>query len=393
MLRLLGATRRALPEHEHEVLLLGAAPWSRLAARAGLGAHRRLAPLLGVPRHSARAIRRAVDSVGADLIHVWDAESAGIVVAGRPVQGVAATLGAVPLHPGSMPLAQDRVEALCLGDRARRQALAAGWLHGRVRTVAPPSLIEDASRPVGFVAEQSSCIAPENAPDFAQAMVPGALARREALRRAWKVGDDTVVVAVVGDPHTAVDGWLAFAMAARAALAGHPMAVIVHPAVARASELGRWRVLPELARLAIEDDRALCPWELFDGLDAVILPERWPRGRTLRWLDRSEGSYSGSLTLAWASRAGLHVVCTSDGPLDGVLEPSAFVSVAPRANAGALALTRLSPRSNANRTAGAEAPGASMHAWITEVRDLHQRAAASAGIAPAAFASAIAAPR
>lgn len=338
------------------------------------------------------------------LIHAWDAESVSVLIRGRPSCAVAATLAAVPTTSGATPLAQDRVEAICLGGRARRQAVAAGWLHGRLRLVPPPSLEPDwdDGEPPAFA--QGGMSAWRDAAD-----------RRNGLRSEWGVDERTVVIGVVGDPPAAIDGWLAFEMAARAALAGHPTAVVVHPSVARADELGRWRVIPRLSRLAIEDERALLPWELFDGFDAVLLPERWPRARTHRWLERAPGSWSGPLSLAWAHRAGLAVVSTRDGPLEGDLDPGALISVPPRANDGAFVFSTLSVRhgeraeaasgasegaSHADdrrvhpgRSAGGTSLCAAIDAWAAEIRNLYRRAATAAGETATLFANDSAASR
>lgn len=372
MTRLIGFTRRLLPEFEHEVLLIGPASASRSAIASQLGAHRRFAPIAGAPGASARGIRRALEARGADLIHAWDAASCGIVIESRPREAVAATLAAHPPCSGTRPLAQDRAEALCLGERARRQAITAGWLHARVRTVAPPA-----------TSEMEAPIEP--------------LDVRTRWRRRWGFDDGTIAVGVVGDPWSAIDGKLAFDMGGRAWLAGHRVRLVIDPRVVAASELRRWADLTSLRQVFIEEPAAARPWEIMPGLDAVLLPESQPRPIPSRQspVSAPRGVPSGGLSAQWALDAGVVVFVTRSGPLESAADPTRLIMVEPRANAGARALVALASVTSASLRRDMPPPSGDRTAahWATEIRALYGRAAVSAGRAPARASTAMAASR
>ncbi len=366
MLRLVGETRRLLPEFDHHLLVLGCARWSEAAHRAGAGPHRRLPPLFGVPSLSARTIRAAMAALGADLIHAWDSVSVELIVAGRPAEGVAATLGAVPPHRGATPLALDRVEALCLGERARRQALAAGWLHARLRAAMPPTLASNAS--AGSAETRR--------------------ARRSAIRAEWEVDEETIVVAVTTDPPSAADAWLAFEMAARAVLGGHRVRLLCDAMALSVGEHSRWSSLPALRGMLRVDPRAEFPWEIDDAIDAALLPERGDPRRGERWPPGPPGGPpSGPLAPYWLHAAGVPLIVTRDGPLDGLRVGDGMTVIEPRPNSGAVAIGRLAvrdPGAGGSRVAlgaarsDAPADDGGAAEWTSSVRDLYRRAAASA---------------
>jgi len=376
MLRLLGLTRRVTPEFEHRVLVLGPASASAVAMAVSAGAHRRLPPLFGSPRLSRRAIWRAIAAERATLVHVWDSESCAIAVASHPREAVAATLGAVPPRAMPTPLAQDRAEALCLGDRARRQALAAGWLHARVHTAQPPSesVFHAAFGAVGETGEGRS---------------------RQQWRDEWGVDDETVVVGVVGDPWTSIDARLAFDMAGRAWLAGHRVRLVMDPRVAAATELRRWASFTRLHEVLIESPIAATPWQIFDALDAVLLPEAsFEKSWRRMLIERAPGGApSNALALRWAIDAGLPAITTRAGPLDGLAESTRFTTVHANPNDGARALRALLPRhpDALHDAARSDEPAAdrseprasaprSAQAWADAIRGLYGRAAVAAGL-------------
>jgi len=371
MLRLLGLTRRALPEIDQRVLLLGTPGDSRAALASGMGDHRRLTPIIGAPRFSARTIRSAIASQRPDLIHVWDAESGAIVIEGRPSAAVAATLGGLPHRRGPRPLSQDRAEALCLRERARRQALAAGCLHDRVHTVLPPS-------------------------DLA---FPEPRMERAAQREAWGFDEDTLAVGVVGDPWSAIDGKLAFDMAGRAWLAGHRVRLVVDPRVAAAAELRRWADLTGLREIFVEDAAIARSWAVLDALDAVLLPEasERPGARSGMMLRRPHGAPSSELSLLWALDRGIAALSTRHGPLDGDATLGHIVTVDAKANDGARALVELDQRRSSgdraslHRQSVQEGPRSAL-GWATQVKGLYARAAFSAGL-PREVASSVDAAR
>ncbi|MBX3356091.1 MAG: hypothetical protein KF724_10405 [Phycisphaeraceae bacterium] len=362
MLRLLGFTRRLLPELDHQVLVVGAFALSRRAVAAGVGGHRRLPPLLGAPRLSARGIRNAVEQAGADLIHLWDHASADLVVDGRPAAGVVATLAGTPVRGAATPLAQDRAEAICLGERARRQALDAGWLHGRVRTVSPP------------VDSQFNSGA------------HGREVTRAAWRDSWGIDEATVAVGVLGDPWTSIDAKLAFDMAGRAALAGHRVKLVIDPRAAAAGELRRWGDLTSLRHVFVEEPAAARPWTIVHALDAALVVEQRPISPK-RWclLAKPRGAPSGPLSALWAVDAGLPLVATTGGVVEGLVPPERVVQVRRQANAGAAALCGLLPRADC---AAASTPAlqrtteddpappqrrATAESWAREIRALYER--------------------
>lgn len=404
MLRLLGFTRRVTPEFDHRVLVLGPASATEQAVEAGVGAHRRLPPLFGAPRLSARSIRRAIAAEDAALVHVWDAESCAIVAASHPREALAATIGAVPPRAKPTPLAQDRAEAICLGERARRQAIAAGWLHARIHTTLPPT---ESAFQAHARSQTSIASAADSGSAFPLDEPPFDLEQRQRLRAEWGVDDATVVIGVTGDPWSAIDGTLAFDMAGRAWFAGHHVHLVIDPRVVAAAGLRHWSECIGLRQILIETPLAGRPWEIYSGLDAMLLPESTvvhARRRNAMFDRPPRGGPSGPLGILWAIDAGLPAILTRDGPLDGLADPSLFTIVQANPNMGAsvlrlLRVRSMGPSSTSTRPAG-ESPGRdsalsrsprSAEAWADAIRSLYGRAAVAAGLPRAADMTVVAA--
>lgn len=356
LLRLLAATRRAAPQDG--VLLLGPAGASREAALVGLGPHWRLPPLLGAPALLRVPLRRAIAAWRPLLLHAWDAESALLLARIAPdLEGappMAATLTAVREPAGAAPLSLDRMEALCIGDRARHQAAAFGWLPGRLRSVMPPRMA-------------------------------GPAGSRAALRRRWGAGEGTRVVLVSADPWSAADGRVAFDAAGRAFLAGQPVKLVVEPRIAQAHELWRLDRLTQLGGLVVVEPEAALPWRVAPGADVHYLPEAvhpLEGPHRSRWRAIS-GPPSGALGAAWSAAEGLCVVAPRNGPVDQAMVPQRLSLVDPGPNLAALALgevTQVRGGADGGTDANTDA-NANTHAvdrvdpsWLDEVAGLYARA-------------------
>ncbi len=93
---------------------------------------------------------------------------------------------------------------------------------------------------------------------------------RARLRRAWSVGDETVVIAVLGDTPARVDAMRALGVVGLAAETGRALRLLVHP---RAHDIHRARRVAEAmghSDRLIEDPQAVEPASALAGADAGL---------------------------------------------------------------------------------------------------------------------------
>ena len=326
-LRLVDDACSRLPEHEHDVLIVGNGADLALARRCGLDPLGHLAVAArctALARGALRNVISAYESAGRgyDLLHAWT-ESAALLAAGVFRRAILATLVVGPTGPLGR-LRRRAVPVLVTSPAIRREYEAAG-LEAGLLSVVPPAVGANA------IGRES----------------------RPVLRESWDAGQSTFMVGLAAEPVHWAHGPIAFDAAARVHLTGRDVRLLVHPATLRDRYLGQWLTRVDLADRVVVGAEAAEPWRVLPGLDAVLFICDARYVRHSRNQDRSRRGWRlamtrsrplpGILPVVWAMAAGVPVVAEATDALCGIIKDGRTgLLVEPGdANAAAACLLRL----------------------------------------------------
>jgi glycosyltransferase involved in cell wall biosynthesis len=310
-LRQLAAPLQRIPSVEQRVLVLGHRGHARLARRCGVPVDGVVPVPGGHPLFAARSLRRVIDAWEAELgpfdaFQGWTLGSAvalGMAVPGRRVLAWSAV----------GPVSEPGLAAVRAATRRRPLPIL----------TADPA-VRDAFADAGFEADHLSVLPPGIDPEQIDA------SRREAVRSAWGVAEDELVVAAMAEPLRWADARVAADLVGRVAVAGRRVRLLVHPAAERRVEAHRWMRQLGIEPLLLVDDEAAEPWRVLPGVDAAWIPGGDPSGRMAvvgssaspdRWGirglllggDRRHRPAPSVLPLLWAMAAGRPIIAEAHG--------------------------------------------------------------------------------
>lgn len=242
---------------EHGVLLIGGSDDERLAARLGVRTLDRIHPPNRRAEHGARLLARYLEARGEpNVFHAWSALTARLASAVRPRTPRVATLAAGPCAHASQPISlsnlllapwRDSAPAPCealFASEADRDQWAEAGLEGRVA----PLPIDPAR--------------------FDPTL-------RAAARSAWGVGDEVLVIGLLGEPAGEMDArQFAFVLGLMAA-AGRRVAGVLPPGAHDLERALRFverqrRPWPMIGARELEE----APWTVIGALDAAVWQPR-----------------------------------------------------------------------------------------------------------------------
>ncbi len=242
----------------HELLLLGTRGDAEIAARAGFPPGRTIAPLLGDPLWSRRAIaaiaaeRGATAPAGCDVV-AWGEGALAVLLDGSAPRSGGSRLAFVAAIGPSKGRAA----------RSIRASLASG--------AAPPAAIawsEAAARETNDVLGIEARLVPP--PAIQPTLTPVAAAHRDRLRWSWGASESTFVVGLASDPVEWGDARRACEITGFARLQGRDVLLVLHPASARLAATQAWVNELGLASMLRTDRRMAEPWAVIGALDAVL---------------------------------------------------------------------------------------------------------------------------
>ncbi len=298
----------------HDVVIIGNSGHAAMARRCGVTVSERISAALNRPVLGRRALRallkaRAQGGAGYDLLHAWtlsSAVAAAMVAGRRPVLAMAPT-GITDRRADLRLLGRQGVPILAATAAVQSELIAAGYQRDLV-TVVPP------------------------------AVDPGAIVTeaRGLLRESWDADETTMVVGLLSELDDDVDGVHAMHAAARFALTGREIRIVLHHRPAEWSL--RWQ-LPKvgLPGLVVVDDRVIEPWRIVAGLDAAVSlhhprdrAARQPRGVRWSWavpalhvLPGGRNVAPARLTpLLWAMAGGVPAIAEVDRAGDWIEDGS-----------------------------------------------------------------------
>ncbi len=298
----------------HDVVIIGNSGHLATARRCGITTSQRIGatlnrPVLGCRALAALLAARARDGAGYDLLHAWtlsSAVAAALVAGRRPVLGMAPT-GFTGRWADLTLLGRRRVPILAATPTVESELISAGYQGDLVTVLAP------AVDPSAIVTEA-----------------------RGPLRESWDADETTFVVALLSELHDDADGVHAMHAAARIALTGKDIRIVLHH---RAAEWSlRWQ-LPKvgLPGLIVVDDRVIEPWRIVAGLDAALSLHH-PRDRVVRrpwglpwsWVapamhilpGRRDTARARLTPLLWAMAAGVPAIAEADRAGDWIEDGS-----------------------------------------------------------------------
>lgn len=317
-LRLLADVVRRL-EAQQQTLVIGGRDEVDLAVRCGVDVAGSLCPPRAVPWAGVASLRQAVRSLerrcgSHDLVHAWTARSGALALNAFPARTCITSLHAGPefgltAWQSVRTLHRRRGHILAASTAIRKQLRARGIGNDRL-TLIPPG------------------VAPQ-----------GDAAEREAVRAMLSERSDspitpqTLIVGLLGEPASSADANVAATIAARVALSGRPIRMLVHPHAA--DRMSAELMMHHLGfdELMMIDELIGEPWKIAGGLDAALLVQR----------RHARGVASSVLPLLHAIMSGTPVVAEASDSLRDVLEDGAGCMVVKQGevNAAAQCLVRL----------------------------------------------------
>jgi len=292
------------PDEIHDVVIIGNGAHLAMARRCGVTVSHRIGATLNRPVLGRRALRamltaRAASGAGYDLLHAWtmsSAVAAAMVAGHRPVLAMAPT-GFSGRRADLILLGRHSVPILAATTSVESELIAAGY-HADLVTVLPPAVDPEAVISEG----------------------------RGPLRESWDADETTFVVALLSELDDEVDGVHAMHAAARIALTGKDVRIVLHHRPAQWAL--RWQ-LPKvgLPGMIMVDDRVIEPWRVVAGLDAAMSLHhprdrvvRRPRGLPMSWAvpvlhilpGRGDEARARLTPLLWAMAAGVPAIAEDD---------------------------------------------------------------------------------
>ncbi|MCK4871169.1 MAG: glycosyltransferase [Phycisphaerales bacterium] len=278
---------------EQDVLVLGGTADGELARGEGIDVFHRIAPAGRQAVLASTAMRRFVRRHGPyDVVHAWSIP--------------AYTLVALAV-PGAL-----RMLTLTAGPTSRR---GAHWLRMALRerpgtVLCASSVISRSLRSCGMSEDVVHVLHPGL--DFGR-IEHGDRAR---LREQWGIGESTRVIALVGEPASACDGWRASWILSGLAGVGLDAAVVVPDGVREVHRGYERAARMDLADRFIVDGRAARPWSILPACDAALF-----LGDDTREAGRGGGrAEPGAFPVLWAMAAGVMVVAEAGYAIGEVLE-------------------------------------------------------------------------
>lgn len=317
-LRLLAEVARRL-DAQHDVLVIGGREDVDLAVRCGVDVAGSICPSRALPWAGARALRQAGVAVArtrsrADLVHAWTARSGALATAAFPARP-----GITTLHVGP-------------GDSPQWWYTVRTLNHGTHALLAASTAIRRQWRNRGLAADRVALL-PPGVDGSSAAGARQSLRALLAERCEVDIGASTFVVGLLSEPAECADASVAATIAARVALSGRRIMLLVHPGAAH-------RMLAEsmMHRLGfsdaiVADELIGQPWIIAPALDAALCIEN----RAVR------ASATSVLPLLTALACAVPVVAEESDSLRDVLEDGAgcLVVKVGEINAAAECLRRL----------------------------------------------------
>ncbi|TVQ30406.1 MAG: hypothetical protein EA376_13155 [Phycisphaeraceae bacterium] len=287
-LEALGALlREEHPGAAHRCVLIGSADDARAARRLGVPSHDRIHPPLRSARFAAPALRRLLRRRPApDTLHAWSMETLSLAAAAMPTAPRRVTLCAPP-QCASPSFAKAAMAPALLRRRGERRPSNIAFLSEHLRR-------QWAQAGLGAAAERGEIIS--TPPYAAGAPLPD----RTALRAAWGMTDSDFIIALLGEPASALDVRRLIMSIGPLSVSGRRVACAA-PIEARGMERSR-RFIERLGNHLPLAPCSPLPWRTLPGVDAAV------------WLgaDAPAGAGStmapGARSIEWACALGVPVV-------------------------------------------------------------------------------------
>lgn len=286
-LRLLADVMQHMKGVGHNVLIVGDRRDADLAQRCGVKVTGWVSPPRAAPWAAISPLRKAMHALRShgvrfNLVHSWTLRSAA--------QAHLALTGATPtlatLHTGPKPSLAARYTARVIARASNQPMLTASVAVMRE------------FRSVGVPAHRINLLPPALHPQ------PDSQPNRAAVRAHWTeltesvVGESAFVIALLNEPLNWVDARSPATIAARLALSGRPVKLVVHPRVESVALAVRMLENLSLGDVIIRDEALAEPWRIMAGVDAAL---SLGPGVCLR-------PTASMLPLLWACAAGVPIV-------------------------------------------------------------------------------------
>lgn len=321
-LRLLADVTRRLKTIKHDVVIIGSSRDAALARQCGVEPLGLLSPPRALPLAGMHVLRRFVHSSGNagarfSLVHAWTVQAGALAALAAPH-----TPRLVTPHVSPAPDSKNRYLMRVL-DRSATPLLPASMA------------VERECRAMQRTQRCAVPLAPAIDPDAA------ALVDRRTVRARWAqeqlINERTFVFGLLCEPLSVADAREAATVAARLALSGRDVRLLVHSQVDRRRQAGEFLQKLSKGNLIIVDDEVATPWRIVNGLDAA-----------LAFNGRDGRPTPSMLPLLWALAAGVPAIVedtASDDSLSRheVIEDGVNGFIVPRhdANAAADRIVRL----------------------------------------------------
>lgn len=351
-LHLLAEVMQRLTSLHHDAVIIGTRRHLDLAQRCGVEplGHLCVPPLAG-----GRTLRRLLDTLESArgpyrIVHAWTARAAVLATLAAPQLPRLATLHVGPVsglqtHTLIRLLSDHRLPILAASAAVQREYLSLGVPRREV------SLLPPAVNPQSII-----------------------MTDRQTVRKRWaedhQLDDQTFIVGLLCEPVSWPDAMAAVNVAARVALSGRRIRLVMHHAAAHRVEAEQYLRRMDMDDLIIVDDNVAEPWRMVAGLDAALLLGGDANARDLStsdavtWMSLLFGGgrrlrpVPSVLPLLWAFAAGVPVIAEDNDASRAILHNegvSGMLIDAGDINAACDRITRLyDDRTIAGRVGGSE---------------------------------------
>jgi len=292
-LRLLADVTSRLSSIRHDVVIIGCRRDVSLAHRCGVEPAGSIHPPTGLPLAGLHVLRRFIHSSGRagarfSLVHAWTIQAAALAALAAPH-----TPRLVTPHVSPRPDLKSRYLMRVL-DTSGTPMLPAS------------TTVERECRAIHNAARRATLLPPAVDPD-SPLMVD-----RQKVRSRWAqeqlITERTFVIGLLCEPLSVADAREAATVAARLAISGRDVRLLVHSQVDRRRQAGEFLHKLSKGNLIIVDDAVAEPWRIVSGLDAA-----------LSFNGRDDRPSPSVLPLLWALAAGVPAIVEDAGAVGSLL--------------------------------------------------------------------------
>lgn len=193
------------------------------------------------------------------------------------------------------------------------------WLAACRHAGAAPDVIHAWSSSAGALAAMAAAEFPRvvTPKPLAVDLRPAVRTPRDVIRDRWQradgVGRDEFVLGLLGEPAECFDARHAMHVGARTGLSSRRIRMVMSGSALGRPEQQRFLAQLDLDQVIVQDEGALRPWEIVEGLDAALMLAPAPRRRC-------GGQSLSSLPALWAAAAEVPVIAEATAPLDGLVQ-------------------------------------------------------------------------